>query len=225
MNGPRPVSALVPAHNEELQVGETVRALLGMPEVSEVVVVDDGSVDGTAHEARRAGAKVLRLERNVGKGGAIEAGLTLTRGDVLLLVDADLGREAAKTGGLLAPLLAREADLAVAIIPSPPRAPGFGLVKAIAHWGVRLLGRRVLVAPLSGQRAVSRRALEALLPLAPGFGVEVAMSLGALRRGFTIREIPTDIRHRPSGRDLGGMLHRLRQLRDVLVVLLTGWWR
>lgn len=215
----KPVTAVVPAHNEERTVGATVRSLRGRPEVTEVLVVDDGSRDGTAHRAREAGARVIRLAANQGKGAALEAGIRAARGEVILLVDADLGEEAAKTTALLGPVLAGEADLTVAVLPSPPGAGGFGLVRVTARWGVRLLGGVRLQAPLSGQRAGWRRSLENLLPLAPGYGVEVGMLLDAARRRMVIREVPVAIHHHPTGNDLPGMAHRARQWRDVMLTL------
>jgi hypothetical protein len=69
--------------------------------------------------------------------------------------------------------------------------------------------------PLSGQRAVRWEALPALLPFAPGFGVEVAMTIDALRAGLRVVEIEVDLRHNPTGRDLAGLLHRARQARAI----------
>ena len=82
--------ALVPAYQAEATVGDVVRGLLR--HVSRVVVVDDGSIDGTGDEALRAGAEVLRLPANTGKGGALRAGLsTVLSSDAthVAFVDAD----------------------------------------------------------------------------------------------------------------------------------------
>ncbi|MDQ7792971.1 MAG: glycosyltransferase family 2 protein [bacterium] len=213
------VTAVVPAHNEERYVGATVRSLLSVSEIGEVIVVDDGSGDATARQAGEAGARVVQLWPNRGKGKALEAGIGAAAGEVLLLVDADLGTEAAKARMLLPPVLAGEADLTVAVLPSPPGAGGWGLVRTAARWGVGLLAGVWLRAPLSGQRAVSRRDLESLLPLARGYGVEVGMTVDAIRRGLVVREVPVDISYRPTGNDLAGVLHRARQLGDVLAAL------
>ena len=69
--------------------------------------------------------------------------------------------------------------------------------------------------PLSGQRAVRWEALPALLPFAPGFGVEVAMTMDALRAGLRVVEIEVDLRHNATGKDLSGLLHRARQARAI----------
>src|SRR5437660_1670833 len=84
------VTVLIPAHDEEATVADVVRAALASaPEVVEVLVVDDGSGDGTAAAAAAAGARVLRLERNGGKGRAVRRGLVEARGEVIVLLDAD----------------------------------------------------------------------------------------------------------------------------------------
>jgi glucosyl-3-phosphoglycerate synthase len=71
-------------------------------------------------------------------------------------------------------------------------------------------------APLSGQRAVTARALSECRPLASGFGVETAMTIDALRLGFRVGEVPVAMTHRPTGRGASGFAHRGRQGADIL---------
>ena len=84
------VSAVVPAFNEAPRIGDVIRPLISSGLVEQVIVVDDGSEDGTANVARECGAEVLVLEKNEGKGGAVLSGMAKVRGEVLLLMDADL---------------------------------------------------------------------------------------------------------------------------------------
>jgi Glycosyl transferase family 2 len=222
---PGPVLALVPARDEAGRVGATVRALRALPGVAEVLVVSDGSTDATAARALEAGAHCLDLPRNLGKGGALNAGLAALMGRVaervspepavLLLADADLADSAARLDLLLLPVLAGEADLAIADLPAQRGAGGFGVAMGLARRGMaRATGRR-MAEPLSGQRAVRWEALPALLPFAPGFGVEVAMTMDALRAGLRVVEIEVDLHHNATGKDLAGLLHRARQARAV----------
>ena len=219
------VLALVPAKDEAERVGATVRALRALPGVAEVLVVSDGSTDATAARALEAGAHCLDLPRNLGKGGALNAGLSALMGRVaerlspepaaLLLADADLAETAGRLDRLLTPVLAGEADLAIADLPAQPGAGGFGVAMGLARRGMaRATGRR-MAEPLSGQRAVRWEALPALLPFAPGFGVEVAMTMDALRAGLRVVEVEVDLRHNPTGRNLSGLLHRSRQARAI----------
>jgi glucosyl-3-phosphoglycerate synthase len=219
------VLALVAAKDEAQRVGATVRALRELPGVTEVLVVSDGSTDATAARALQAGAHCLDLPRNLGKGGAVNAGLAALMGRVaervspepaaLLLADADLAETAGRLGRLLEPVLAGEADLAIADLPPQPGAGGFGVAMGLARWGMeRATGRR-MAEPLSGQRAIRWEALPALLPFAPGFGIEVGMTIDALRAGLRVVEVEVDLHHNPTGKDLSGILHRARQARAI----------
>jgi hypothetical protein len=130
------VLALVAARNEAERVAATVTAIRGLPGVAEVLVVSDGSTDATAANALDAGAHCLDLPRNIGKGGALNAGLAAMMGRVaerlspepvaLLLADGDLADSAARLDRVLAPVLAGDADLAIADLPPQQGAGGFG---------------------------------------------------------------------------------------------------
>lgn len=216
------VAALIPAHDEADRVGATVRAALSLPAVDRVIVVDDASTDDTARAAEEAGAKVIRLEFNVGKGAALEAGAPRVEdADIVLLLDADLADTAGQAAALLGPLLAGAADMVVATFPRPSGKAGFGLVKGLARWGIRRMGGGFLAeAPLSGQRALTRECLAAVRPFASGYGVEVALTVRALRRGLRVAEVPTTMTHAATGRDLSGFVHRGRQFAHVAIALL-----
>jgi hypothetical protein len=212
--------AVVPARDEVGSVAATVGALESL--VDEVVVVDDASGDGTASAALVAGASVLRASRRRGKGRALEEALgRLDPADVWLFADADL----AGTAGLLVPLVeaVREgrADVAVAVFPALPGG-GFGVVKRTAGRAIEALSGFEAGEPLSGQRALSAAALAAVRPLAPGFGVEVAMTIDAVRAGLRVVEIPIDgLSHRPTGRGARGFAHRAHQGLDILAAVVA----
>lgn len=211
------VVVIVAARNEAAGVAATVRAAAALRDVSRVIVVDDGSTDGTGELARGAGAEVVRLEPSRGKGGALDAGVRAAGDpDVVLLLDADLGESASEGALLLAPVVAGEADMAVAIFGPPPRKGGFGLVKGFARRGIAELGGGFRAqAPLSGQRAIDRAALEAARPFAGGYGVEVTTTVRVLRAGLRVVEVPTAMSHAATGRDPAGFAHRGRQYLHV----------
>lgn len=207
-DGPRTV-ALVVAHDEEGRVGSCVGAL--GPLVDRVIVVDDGSADGTAEEALAAGAAVIRTPRRRGKGRALEGALRrLPEAERWLLADGDLAGTAGGLGALLA-ALDDGADLAIAAFP-PGQGGGFGVVKRFASASIGVLTGFDAAAPLSGQRALSARALSAARPLAAGFGVETGMTIDILRAGLRVVEVPIPgLGHRATRRDLPGFVHRGRQ--------------
>jgi glycosyltransferase involved in cell wall biosynthesis len=210
------VVALVPARDESGRVGATVAALRRIAEVTEVVVVDDGSQDGTASEALAAGATVLRIVKPVGKGRALEGALRrLGPADVWLFADGDLAETAQELSGVLAPVLQGRVDVAVAVFP-PGQGGGFGMVKRFARRAIDLLSGFDPTEPLSGQRALTAVALARCRPLARGFGVETAMTIDAVRAGLRLEEVPLQLSHRSTGRGARGFAHRGRQGADIL---------
>ena len=208
------ILALVAARDEEGRIGSCVSALRRL--TTEIVVVDDGSTDATPGEARTAGATVLRVERRLGKGRALEGALErLGDADIWLLADGDLGDTAGGLEALLRLVQAGEADVAIAAFP-PARAGGFGLVKKAAAHAIRVECGFRASEPLSGQRALNARAMAVVRPLAPGFGVETAMTIDAVRAGLRVVEVPVDgLDHRPTYRDLPGFMHRAQQGWDI----------
>ena len=208
--------ALVPARQEQGRVGDTVRALRSIEEL-DVVVVDSGSTDGTVEEARDAGARVLTGSTSLGKGDALEAALwRLPPAAHYLFADADLGSSAAALGALLEEVRAGRADMAVAVLPPPPTG-GFGLVKRSAGAAIERVSGFRAEAPLSGQRAITAECLRASRPLAPGFGLEIGLTIDAVRMGFRVTEVPVPgLEHRFTRRDAAGFVHRGRQGWDAL---------
>jgi hypothetical protein len=214
----RTVVAVVAAHEESARIAATVAALHGL--VDEVVVVDDGSSDGTSSAALVAGATVLRASRRRGKGRALEEALErLPPARLWLFADADLGSTAAGLGPLVDAVREGDADVAIAAFPKLGGG-GFGIVKRTAARLIRATCGFEAREPLSGQRALSAGALTAVRPLAPGFGIEVGMTIDAVRAGLGVVEIPIEgLSHRPTGRGPRGFAHRARQGADILAAV------
>jgi glycosyltransferase involved in cell wall biosynthesis len=214
---------VVPAYREEQRIAATVRAALTLPGVDLVVVVDDGSDDGTAASAAGAGADVVRSATNGGKAAAMERGADRvaelerqagTAPRPLVFLDADLEDSAARAGPLLRPIRSGEADMTVARLPDQPGG-GRGFVVRLARAGVLEATGWSPAQPLSGQRALTRAAFEAGRPLAGGWGVEVGLSIDLLRQGFGVAEVEVDLRHRVTGSDWRAQVHRGRQFWGV----------
>ena len=219
------VAVVIPAYNEADRVGETVTAALTLPGVDVVVVASDGSTDATVRVARAAGATVWRTGRNQGKAAAMLAGAEAVRAidrrdpadgpRHLLFLDADLAATAAAAGPLIGPVADGSADMTIAVFASRVKRGGHGFVVRLAGAGIeRATGWRP-AQPLNGQRCLTRAAFEAARPLAPGFGVETAMSIDLKRQGLRIAEVEVDLAHRATGRDLAAQRHRARQFADV----------
>lgn len=229
---PDRLAVVIPARNEGEAVAATVTAVRGIPGVDAVVVVDDGSTDGTVAEALGAEAIVLRHARNRGKAAAMQSGAERVaildaerptpsgRSRALLFVDADLRDSAANVAALTGPVLGGEADATVAVLPPQSRAGGgHGFVVRLARKGIVDTTGWTPTQPLSGMRCLTRPAFEAARPLARGWGVETAMTIDLLTAGYRLVEVPCDLRHRVTGADWRGQLHRARQYRDVALAL------
>jgi hypothetical protein len=203
-----PVAVLVAARDEAERIVLTVERLRAEFPATEVIVADDGSRDGTAAAAESAGAHVLRLPRR-GKGQALTLAERSAPPGALLVCDADLEGE-------LRLLVESDADLAIAAF-AERQGGGFGIAKRAARALIRARSSFVPVEPLSGQRAFSERARGTCFPLAAGFGCEVGASIDAARAGLALAELELPLRHRATGRDAAGFLHRGRQLLDALL--------
>jgi len=215
------VTVVIPARNEAERIAATVAAARSLPGVRRVLVVDDGSDDATAARAAEAGGAVIRLPRSVGKGGAVRTGLREAcppgagQGEIVLLLDGDLGASAARAGKLIAPVASGQADMTVAVFPPARRRGGFGLAVGLARAAIGALAWRRMQAPLSGQRAVRRSLLEQMRP-EQGFGLEVGLTLDALALGARLVEVPVEMTHAETGRSLAGFRHRGRQFFSAL---------
>ncbi|MHB8641341.1 MAG: glycosyltransferase family 2 protein [Gaiellaceae bacterium] len=202
-----PLTIIIAARDEEAAIAGTVAALRDAFPAAKMIVADDGSRDATATRAEAAGAVVLRLERR-GKGQALSAAERAAPPGALLLVDADLS-------GDVRALVDGDA-LRIAAF-AHKQGGGFGLAKRAARELIRLRSGFEAREPLSGQRFVPPRVRAAVFPLAPGFGVETRMTIDAVRAGLPVEEVELDLEHRATGRDVGGYLHRARQLVDALL--------
>jgi glycosyltransferase involved in cell wall biosynthesis len=219
------VAVVIPARNEADRIQATVTSAAGIAGVALVIVVDDGSMDGTAAVAQRAGAVVTRHARNRGKGAALETGAEAVRlldqhehrdrPRHLLFLDADLAETAALAGPLVDPVLAGTADMTIAVFSTTVKLGGHGLVVGLSGAGIqRATGWRP-VQPLNGQRCLTRAAFEAARPLARGWGVETGLTIDLLRKGLRVTEVEVELAHRATGTGLRAQLHRAHQLADV----------
>lgn len=226
------VAAVIAAKDEAARIVPTISAVRGIGAVDLVIVVDDGSSDGTAALAGAAGAVVVVHRRNRGKAAAMATGARVVadldlrepavsgRPRALLFIDADLEASAANTAVLIGPVASGQADMTIAVLP-PQATPGggHGLVVRLAGKGVERLTGLTSAQPLSGMRCLSRQAFEAALPLARGWGVEVGLTIDVQGAGLRVLEVPCDLQHRVSGSDWRGQVHRARQYRDVWLAL------
>jgi len=212
------LAVLVAARNEADRIGATVGALRGAFPGARIWVADDASEDGTAEAAMAAGAEVVSRGRPHGKGAnvsaAAEAALSVPDPPrLVLLCDGDLGASAARLAPLVEAVRRGECDLAVAAF-SRRVGGGFGFALGFARWAIRRRCGYEAGAPISGQRAMRAEVLRAVLPFAPSYGMEIGMTVDAVRAGHELGEYELDLEHRATGKSFAGFVHRARQLRD-----------
>ena len=193
------LAVVIPARNEAERLPQVVRALPkrlpGMAEVN-VLVVDDGSSDGTGAAARAAGARVLRHRVNLGKGGALKTGCeaAIAAGDDLIAeMDADGQQRAADLERLVEPLVSGAADLVVTYrsfagdMPAPMRLGNWGLSGFFSV----LYGQRFRDTQC-GMRAFTAAAYPKLRWESAGYAVETEMLVHAARAHLRVAEIPIE---------------------------------
>jgi glycosyltransferase involved in cell wall biosynthesis len=213
------VTILVPAYNEAKNIQATIQAIKSIGKVDQIIVVNDGSHDETSALARQTGVEVYDMEKNAGKGGALNYGLKFAKGDVIGLLDGDLGKSANEVDKLLIPVLENKADMTIGKFPAAQRRGGFGMVTTLAKKGIRWYTGLEVSSPLSGQRVMRRAVIDGIKSFESGYGVEVGLTIDVFRLGFRVKEIPVQMTHAETGRDLAGFLHRGHQFVDVAIVL------
>jgi glycosyltransferase involved in cell wall biosynthesis len=212
------ITVLIPAYNEANRIKDTILAVQEVRKVGEIIVINDGSTDRTAEIARETGVELINLETNQGKGSALNVGLKQSSGNIIALLDADLGGTASELKKLLIPVLQGKVDMTIARFPPPKQKGGFGLVTNLARLGLKLFTGYFFESPLCGQRVLKREVVEYLEGFSSGFGVEVAMTIDVIKGGFKVEEVPVEMSHRETRRDWTGFRHRGQQFKDVLIV-------
>ncbi|ACB85021.1 glycosyltransferase family 2 protein [Natranaerobius thermophilus JW/NM-WN-LF] len=168
--------AIIPAYNEESTIGNVLSVLNNSRVIDQTVVVSDGSTDNTVQVSREFGANVIELEENVGKGGAMKAGLDNITADIILFLDADLiGLTSIHIEALLLPVINNEADMTVGIFEKGRIATDFA--QKVAPY-------------LSGQRAVAKKVLTDISDINMSrFGVEVALNRHIEENNIRVKEV------------------------------------
>ncbi len=207
------VSVVVPCHNEQASIGRVVhdalRALDRRP--CQVLVVDDGSTDDTASVAREAGADVLRLETNRGKGVALIAGAEAAVHPIVVFLDGDGQDDGAEITRLL-DALDPDTDMVIGSrFLGTLHEGAIHPLNRLANVGFSRLISALFRAEISdsqaGFRAVSRDRLLALDLQAREYDIETDMLLKGLKAGWRVREIPV---HRYSRAGSQTDFHRIR---------------
>ncbi len=210
---------VIPAYNEADHIAGVLRVLTRVRSVDAIVVVDDGSADGTGEAATAvAGSdprvRVVRHEQNRGKGQAMHTGLAAAGTPVVLFLDADLhDLQARHVEQLLAPVVTGRADMTIGLFSG-------------GRWNTDLAHR--LTPWLSGQRCLRAALWSQVCPAATkGYGVETALSVAARCRHWRTQRVTLDgVHHPPSEFHRGfwrGLRNRARMYGQIVRAAWVSW--
>ena len=225
--------AVVPAFNEQENIGRVIEEIREFDSALDIVVVDDGSVDATAAVAREHGAIVLRLPFNLGIGGAVQTGFRYAFEhdyDLAVRVDGDGQHDPSQLDRVIKPVLAGEADIAVGsrfvaegegYRSSRSRRIGIRLLAAVVS---RIVGRRV-TDTTSGFQALNRKGIALFARDYPHDYPEVEATVMVSRHRLHAVEVPVSMRERSSGRSSITAVRSIYYMVKVLLAIFVGLFR
>src|SRR6476646_951019 len=189
-------SVVIPAFNEAPSIGSVVRDLAAAARWREILVVDDGSTDGTGAAASAAGARVVRHPYNKGNGAAVKTGIREAAGDFILIADADGQHRPADATRLVSHL--GDYDL---VVGSRSRQTHAGLSRRLGNALLNAIASYLTELPIpdltSGFRAARRDHLREFLHLLPnGFSTPTTTTLAFIKAGYSVRFEPVDAAQR-----------------------------
>jgi glycosyltransferase involved in cell wall biosynthesis len=226
--------AIVPALNEAENIGRVIDELRAFDPGLDIVVVDDGSLDGTAQAAAAMGARVLRLPFNLGIGGAVQTGFRFAfeNGyDIAVRVDGDGQHDPAQLDRVLAPVLNGEADIVVGSRFAAIGASGYRSsrtrrigIRFLAWVVSRIVGQRV-TDTTSGFQALNREGIALFARDYPHDYPEVEATVMVFRHRLRLTEVPVEMRERAAGSSSITALRSIYYMVKVLLAIFVGLFR
>jgi len=217
------LSVIIPVYNEVDSINEILKRVRATRLASEIIVVDDGSTDGTrerlARLSGRGAVRVLLHERNQGKGAAVRSGLAAAHGDILLIQDADLEYDPRDYRTLLRPIREGKADVVYGsrFLGGPRRAVMFWHMVAnqLLTTMTNILYDTILSDMETGYKVFRRDVIEGMRLRARGFDFEPEFTAKVLKRRYRIYEVPISFNPRDysQGKKIG--------LRDAFAAVWT----
>jgi glycosyltransferase involved in cell wall biosynthesis len=224
--------AIVPAYNEVAAIEAVIDELRSFDPELEIVVIDDGSQDGTATRAEKLGVHVVRLPFNLGIGGAMQTGYQYARDrgfDLAIQVDGDGQHDPREIAQLVEPILSGQADMAVGTRFAgerryrPPVARRIG-IQLFARV-VSLIVRQRVTDTTSGFRAVNKRGIALFASDYPHDYPEVETTVLVHQHRLRMVEVPVAMRTRAGGRSSITFFQSIYYMLKVSIALFVGLFR
>jgi glycosyltransferase involved in cell wall biosynthesis len=197
------LSVIIPVYNEKTTISEVIEKVtrVALPIDREIIVVDDGSTDGTIEVLRLSREKIKETYLtpvNVGKGAAVRIGLTLVKGDIILIQDADLELDPAEYRELIAPILARRCQVVYGsrFLRKNDVAPFRRAANYLLTFATNLLFRTGLTDMETAYKVFTREVADKLRLEANRFEIEPEITAQIARHGYRIHEVPISYRPR-----------------------------
>lgn len=215
------VSVIIPAFNEQSRILQTLAGLRDIERINEIIVVDDGSTDNTYKLLEPLKTIILlHIEHNKGKGNAVRYALNYVTNGYVALLDADLCESSSEIQKLIEYIRPDKKTIIIGRLPSGKKSGGFGIVKRVSGNGFQALTSRRVDALLSGQRILPLDFLKSI-DLPNGFGLEFKVTLEGVRKNIELIEVPVDMQHRETGRNMKGFIHRGKQCLDIMSLIIS----
>jgi glycosyltransferase involved in cell wall biosynthesis len=225
--------AIVPALNEEHTMPLVIDELRAFDAGLDIVVIDDGSLDGTAAAAAAKGVYVIRLPFNLGIGGAVQTGFKFAFEhdyDIAVRVDGDGQHDPAQLARILAPVLRGDADIVVGsrfaadgggYRSSRSRRVGIRILAAVVS---RIVGQRV-TDTTSGFQALNKRGIALFARDYPHDYPEVEATVMVFRHRLRLQEVSVSMRERGGGQSSITALRSIYYMVKVLLAIFVGLFR
>lgn len=221
---------ILPAYNEEQNIGSVIDSLRECCKNADILVVDDGSVDGTSEVCQKKGVLVVRHDVNLGLASGVRTGMkyALSKGyQYAMQFDADGQHDETKVEEMLKTARNENCDIVIGSRFLKKDRPPFlkSLGKGMISFCIKLTCGKRITDPTSGMRVYNRDVIEKFA-LSSHFSPEPDMLAFMIRKGAKIEEIPVTMRSRRSGRSYLDLIESVRYMfRMITSILIVQWLR